>query len=293
MSISPSPRSRFLPPLLPSTQVKADEAHIDRLQLDIGEWALFGATDPICSALTSFSAAQVETTEGEVLPLFNGHVVESIHGLRKLKFRTNPKTDSTIKSAALVSGAVQQVNWRYSATSRRPNETTRISFATQLNLTRFLQAQVLKKTRRISQPKLAASYVLGIEPDAKWYTNEYPLLPATNLIIGDFTKYAFALKQPRTVQLHRYLRLVMGLLGRVMANAFDGEEASFERFPSYSLKEIEFYWEFDHASPIDYVVSIRPDVIAASVIFSERIFQYNDITLEIKGQSPCLKVYLN
>jgi hypothetical protein len=253
---------------------------------------LFGSPDAICSALTSFSAAQVETTEGEVLPLFNGHIVENLYGLRKLKFRTNPKSDSTTRSAALISGSVQQATWRYSATSRQVGETARIVFATQLNLTRFIQAQALKKTKRISQPKLASGYVLGIEPDEKWYVNEFPLVPATNLIIGDFTKYAFALKQPRSVQLHRYLRIVRGLLSRVMSDAFSGEIATFKRFPNYSLKEIEFYWEFDQTNPIDYVVSLRPNVIAASEHFSERSFSVEDIEFRLNGQSPCLKVHL-
>lgn len=285
-----SRRSLFLPTLTPETVVNAEAAFIDRFQIDIGDWALFGADTSIFSALTAFSQSNVLTGHGEVVPLFNGHLVDSLYAMRKLKFSTNPDTDNMSRATALVSGAVKQAQWRFSSTSRQPDETARITFSTQLNLTRFIQAQHLKRRSPLGRPNLAAGYVLAIDPDESWYTDEVPLIPATNVIIGPSQKYAYALKRTRTAQFSRYLDLVKGMLNRVVANAFDGEEATFQRFPAYALKEIEFYWEFDTPNPIDYVESIRPALFAANNSVSEDRYDFEQASFEIQGQSPCLTV---
>lgn len=285
-----SARTDFLPSLTSKTRVSADAAFIDRIQLDIGEWALFGPQDSICAALTAFSHSSVQTAHGEILPLFNGHIVENLYGIRKLKFNGNPNTDSTNKAKSLVSGSVKLANWRFSKTAKQPNELARITFATQLNLTRFTQAQHLKRRSRLDRPRLVAGYVLAIDPDQSWYADEAPLRPATNLIIGSDQKYRFALKQTRPQQLSRYLKLVRGMLSRVMLDAFQGERATYERFAGYSLKEIEFYWEFNEPNPIDYVEGLRTALMGAGENFSERIYKVDQVSFELQGQSPCLKV---
>lgn len=285
-----SNRSRFLPTLSTNLQVTAESAFIDRFQLEIGDWAIFGPETSICSALTAFSQSNVLTAHGEVVPLFNGHIVDSLYAMRKLKFTTNPNNDNISRAAALISGAVRQAQWRFSETSKQPGESARVEFSTQLNLTRFIQAQHLKKRSPLHRPNLAASYVLAIDPDEDWYSDEIPLLPATNLIIGPAQKYAYALKRTRSAQFSRYLNLVKGMLNRVLADAFDGEEATFQRFPAYALKEIEFYWEFDSSNPIDYVQSIRPSIMAGHDNVSEDVYAFEQASFNIQGQSPCLTV---
>ncbi|MFT6535230.1 MAG: hypothetical protein ACJAQU_000118 [Loktanella salsilacus] len=212
--------------------------------------------------------------------------------MQKMKFTTNPNKDNISQNAALVSGAVKQTQWRYSKTSKRPNETTRVTFATQLNLTRFIQAQRLKRRSPLNRPNLAAGYVLAINPEESWYTDEVPLIPATNVIIGPREKYAFALKKSQSAHLSRYLNLVKGMLNRVVSQSLVGEDATYERFAAYSLKEIEFYWEFDSTNPIDYVESIRPNIIATNENVGESLYEIQQTQYDLRGQSPCLTVRL-
>ena len=285
-------RSDFVRKLSPDTIVSGENAFIDRIQLDVGDWGLFGDRDAICSALSEFRNSETVTADGELVPLFTNHIVESLWDLGGLNFSTNPKFDNLSSASALVSGSVEQAQWRYRPTGRQPDETARIVFNTQLNLTRFTQAQKLKRFTRTDRPALASEYVLAISPEDKWYRDEFPLLPATNIIIGANSKYAFALKDPRTKQLRRYLRLVHEMLSTVVEDAFANTGASATEFPYYSLKAIEFYWEFDSNNPIDFVLSLRPSLMQQGDNFTDDQYAINVPSLTTTNQSPCLSVRL-
>lgn len=55
-------RSDFVRTIQPDIQVTADSAFIDRIELDIGDWALVGTPDAICSALSDFRNYDVATS---------------------------------------------------------------------------------------------------------------------------------------------------------------------------------------------------------------------------------------
>lgn len=286
-------RADFVRPLTADTFVAASTAFIDRFELSIGDWALFGDEDAICSAMNEFRNAERITTNGEVLPVFKGELIGRLSDFGKLKFAKNPTTDSLASSSTLVSGTCQTVPWGYNRTPRLPNERARIRFKTQLNLTRFVQAQNLKRITRLDRPAIAGKHVLEIEPDPSWYADEIPLSAATNIIIGPDRKYAYALKSDRPVQFRRYTRLVNNMLSDIVRHAFDGSPASAVSIPQYTLHSIEFYWEFDKPSAIDYVVGLRPQLLANSHDVMEDHYPVDLPSLQITGQSPSYKIKLS
>ena len=292
MSLVVVRRSDFVRPFPEPMVVTPETAFIDRVQIGIGDWALFGETQSIFSALSDFRNAEVVTHEGEVLQFFTNTIVESFWGIRELNFSANPNTDHLNSASTLVSGSVDYAQWRYRPIGRRDGEQARIAFNTQLNLTRFVQAQRLHARSRLDRPRLVSDFILAIVPEPSWYSEEVPLIPATNLIIGPDKKYAYALKSPRTTQLRRYLRLVRSMLARTVEQAFEGEDATAEELPYYALREIEFYWEFDTPSAIDYVVSLRPVLSAQSDDISERLYDVDQPAFGIRGQSPSFKIKL-
>ncbi|KIN69471.1 hypothetical protein [Sulfitobacter donghicola] len=285
-------RSDFVRQLTPNTVIDANDAFIDRIDLDIGDWLLSGELVDICGALSQLRLAEIPNVDGGSVPLFNSHIVERFYEIRGLRFSTNPRTDSLNQASALISGTVERPNWRYRPTTRQPGETERISFKTQLNLTRFLQAQRLHHRSRSDRPRLASNYVMAISPETSWYADEVPLLPATNVIIGPNKKYAFALKDSRSVQMQRYLNIAQDMLNNAMQGAFDGEGASAHLAPYFSLRAIEFYWEFDAESPIDFVASLRERVMQHGQVVSEDFYDISTGSLRTTNQSPCLTVQL-
>lgn len=290
-AITPN-RSDFVRELNANTTVNGSNAFIDRIQLDIGDWALFGSSDQICDALSEFRNAEILSCEGEIVSLFKPRLVESIWNVRGLKFSTNPKSDAFNRASALISGSVELAGWRYRPTGKREGEQARINFLTQLNLTRFVQAQKLKRRTRLDRPQLASDYVMAISPDDAWYKDEIPLRPATNIIIGPNRKYAFALKDERPAQTRQYLNLVLEMLENVIDRAFNGSDAFATHLPYFSLKAIEFYWEFDTDTPIDYILSLRHTIMQHGDDVSDDIYEVENPSLRTVNQSPCLTVRL-
>ena len=285
-------RSDFVRQLSPDADLSLENAQIDRIHMDIGSWALFGGRDQICSALSQLHHTEVNSPEGECVQLFNQQVFQGVRDIQHLRFNSNPNRDSLNNSAPLLSGKGDFASWRYSPSSRRPDERARILFKTQLNLTRFLQAQRLKRITRLDRPRLASNYVLAISPEENWYVDEIPLRPATNIIIGSNKKYAFALKRPRAEQLRDYLDLVQDTLDNAMQDAFEGSEATAEHIPHFTIKEIEFYWEFDSNDPIDFVYDLQDVILVNGDTIGVDLYETTHPSLEVTNQSPCLTIRL-
>lgn len=285
-------RDSFVRQLQSSTPITAQNAFIDRIRIDVGDWILFGENDHVCDALSGLREAMVVTADGECLPLFNGQLIERIRDVRDLRFSSNPNRDRLDASEPLISGRAVEVSWQNRLTSRQDGETARLAFEATLNLTRFIQAQALKRITRLDRPKLVSEYVLVITPEERWYENELPLRPATNLIIGPDKKYAFALSNSHVDQLREYFTLAQSVLSQSVEVAFDGTRARAVLFPYFSIREIEFYWEFDSEAPIDWVLQLRNALSEQSEDIGEDWYETITPSLETRRQSPCIKLKL-
>lgn len=285
-------RSDFVRPLDADTRVDAQSAHVDRVEVSIGDWALIGDESEICACLSEFRHIERETTQGQILPVFKSKIVKRIGEIKDVRFTSNPNTDSLTKASTLVSGACTLVPWRYQKAGRLPDERARLRFRTQLNLTRFLQAQNLRRITRLDRPSIAGSHVLEIVPDPTWYLDEIPLMPATNVIIGPDRKYAYALKSDRSIQFRRYVGLIDKMLNNVVERSFYHSAACPVYLPHYTLHAIEFYWEFDRIDAINYMVGLRPAVMAGGLPVREKTVPINLPEYEVRGQSPRYAIWL-
>lgn len=286
-------RADFVRPLGADTEVTAEDAFVDKIDLSIGYWALLGDEDAICSAMEHLRQhTLIQTPYGEVLPVFQGELIKHVHDIRHLRFTANPRTDNLDRAHTLVSGTVEFATWGNRPTSRLEDERARLNFRTKLNQTRFVQAQHLQRISHPERPALAADYVLAITPEDRWYRDEIPLLPATNVIIGPSQKYAYALKNSRRAQFRRYISLVHSMLQSSLDVAFDDEDAEARQLPNFVLHSIEFYWEFDHDNPIDYVITILPLLRQQAVNATDAVYAVSLPELGIECQSPCIKIAL-
>lgn len=285
-------RDAFVRSLTPDTEISGDDAFIDRIQIDIGNWALIGEEDQVLDGLSQLRNTEVVSPDGEPVPLFNNLILERISHVRDLRFRSSSGSGSLNRASPLLAGRCNTAAWRNQSTSRRPGEVARIVFETHLNLTRFVQAQRLKQRTHLARPALASDYVLAISPEESWYTEEALLLPATNVIIGPDKKYARALRHPRTQQLTKYLELTLGTLSRALDMSFAETGAAHEYLPHFNLREIEFYWEFDSDNPVDWVLSMTEAVAQHGMRYGEVIYETQRPLIETQNQSPCLRIGL-
>ncbi|MCK0139306.1 hypothetical protein [Aliiroseovarius sp. F47248L] len=287
-----SHRKDFLHNFTIDKQVTPERALIDRLQLSIGDWGLFGSPDQVCETVTNLRNIEIETSEGECIPLFKGDPFLSHRQRLNISFASAAADTKNTGLSPLISG-----NLRYSARYRRPEElrdaTSSFQFNTTLNLTRFIQAQKFRLRTRIDRrPRLLTDMVLAIDPDPTWHANETPLTAASNLIVGPWPKYAYAQSRSAQKHLSRYLRLVDGVLQRSFTMATSDGSPAPRRAAYYSLQEIEVYWEYDCDDPIQFVTALLPKIRSIGSVFYEGSVDTSyarEVSSVIEHQSPSIK----
>jgi hypothetical protein len=285
-------RSDFLLHLSENLQVTPEQAFIDRVQLTVGDWGLFGTKGNVCETFTQLRMQNVISAEGEELPLFIGDPITSFQQHLNIAFASPTNDEKHTGVGPLVSGEIWYAD-RYRRPASLRRATSRVHFKTSLNLTRFIQAQKFKlRTRTDRDPKLVWELALAIDPDESWYSNERPLVPATNVIIGPWTKFAYAKSKPLEQHFLEYLELLEELLSFSLTQATpEGVEAPL-REAHYSLQEIEFYWEVDCDNPIPTVVGFLPKLRSIGSIIYEGVREIEpptEISSGINMQSPSIK----
>jgi hypothetical protein len=286
-------RSGFLLSLTENLQVLPEQAFIDRIQLTVGDWGLFGTTDNVCETFTELRLQEVVTAEGVCIPLFSGDPIFSLQQHLNIRFSSPNNDDENTGVAPLVSGAIWYAD-RYRRPEALRHATSRVHFQTSLNLTRFVQAQKFKlRTPLNRRPRLFfSSLAMAIEPDEAWYKEERPLVPATNVIIGPWTKYAYAMSKSLEQHFLEYLELLDELLSQSLTNSTPENVEVPLREEHYSLQEIEFYWEFDCDNPITTVIEFLPRLRSVGSTFFEGLKEIDpptDISGGADRQSPSIK----
>lgn len=285
-------RATFLHSFEDDLQVSGERAFIDRFRISLGDWGLYGTEENACETLTNLRMEEVKTPEGECIPLFSGDPIVSFKQRLNIKFASANDDNKMANVSPLIAGRVA-----YSDRYRRPEElkgaTSTIQFNASLNLTRFIQAQKFKlRTPVVRPPRLLTPRCLAIDTDMSWFKDEVPLQKSTNLLIGPWTKYADALARPVRTHMSRYLRIVEGVLDRALRRSTRDGVTPPSRSKYYSLQEIEFYWEFDCDSPIQYVTGALPKIRGMSDRFFEGQVEIQDdaqAVLITEFQSPSIK----
>lgn len=251
-------RSNFLIQFTPNTRVEARNAMIDRMQLMVGHWVYFGTEPNVKNALSDLRLATVATAAGAEVPLFRGRTVTNLYRDLPIPFASSGFGGSNYSARPLIAGHMERVSYRNSRSSREVGEVVRMVANATLNVTRFIQAQQFRRITRLNRPRLVSEFVLAIEPNEDWYQDEFPLVPSTNVLIGDNRKYAHALSRTLSEHFRDNVETADRLLTDALRFGADGHDVEIRRLPHFGLSEIEIYWEFDHHDPIRQVETMAP-----------------------------------
>lgn len=251
-------RADFLNQLTPNTRVAVRNAMIDRMQVSIGQWAYFGSEQNVKHALSDLRQATVATAGDDEVPLFRGRTVTNLYRDLPISFASSGYGGSNLAAAPLIAGFLERVSYRDSRNTREAGEVVRMVANATLNVTRFIQAQQFRRITRLDRPRLVSEFVLAIEPNQDWYQDEYPLVPATNVLIGENRKYAHALAHSLGDHFRDSLDTADRLLTDALIYGADGHDVEIRRLPHFGLSEIEIYWEFDHQDPVRLVETMAP-----------------------------------
>ena len=298
-------RDRFLPRMGIDTRVSPDTAMIDRFELKVGGWQADGTRTAFSTRFGDLSGWAVETATGASMNIFQDADLSPDRSRYYLTFRKSGRGPNRNKIHPLVSGQVIVELLGGGITD--PNALVRcdIRMDSSWNLTRFLQAHEFQRRTLVVRPRTTGRFPLVIEPQADWWRNEMPLIPDDNMIIGKQSRYGFALSRTLEEHLTNYVGGTLGafvqeLVGHEIlptlphqADTQDGREAASVYDPSeYRLGDIEFYWEFDHETPITFVDTITHYLPRAAKRMRVTRKHLDQIETEVSQQSQSATIYL-
>ncbi|AXI53666.1 hypothetical protein C1J05_03320 [Sulfitobacter sp. JL08] len=136
----------------------------------------------------------------------------------------------------------------------------------------------------------------AIEPQPDWWSEEQPLIPCDNLIIGNASRYKLARSKPFEEFLQDHVAGTLAtfcdaLIQNGLLQPNENEGPVFDP-AEYKLGDIEFYWEFDHPTPITFVDTLThflPRVAKQMRVTKKDI---DRTTREVSFQSQSATIYL-
>lgn len=251
-----SVRDDFAPPFSSVTEVQRENAMIDRFEVEFGDWALNQNEDnkrEICNVLNHLDYYTVRTSRGTDVQLFAGASLRSLRSKIGIPFASGGSGSGPYSPRPIVSGKLVKAGKRQAEFRNAPSRFLHLSFQTSLNLGRFIQAQKFRKTSRPHNPILDGAYCLAIERCNDWHEKEMPLVPASNLIMGQVHRFGYARRHSLDVHLQDYLSSVSDALADCLEPPLNAGGIEFIKSEYRSLRSIEIYWEFSDADPIGLV----------------------------------------
>lgn len=289
-------RARLVPAIDCSTRVSPDDALIDRFQLLVGEWRVRGTREAISERLSMLSGHEVDDAFGETVNLFQSENFDYYRWKFDLSFWRGGRGRNTLVRRPLISGRVSANIVQGSGGGRTDDAQCAVRINGTWNLTRFIQAHEFALSRQGNLVSKNAGVPLAVSPRPDWWKTERPLALCDNVVIGKWWRYRFAKSRPAEEFLSDYVStfvtdFIQAMTDRELLPEDPGLNRSNEP-AEFRLGDIEFYWEFDHKSPIvliDTLTHFLPRVAKRMRVTRRNL---DRMVREVSQQSQSATIYL-
>ena len=231
-------------------------AMIDRADVVIGDWALVGPGGVVQQVLGSLPAIEAETRDGTPVSVF----AQPNIGARATSADADVSAGghATYRTRPVFGGRLATA-WgkdRVPEYTSVPGEHIRVGLEAWLNMNHFVMAQSIRATARLDRPIVLDTVFLAQRQRYAQHGDEYCLTDETNLLIGPDSIFRYAESKLAEEHLMDAVGACGHLLGEGLAENASAYAIRSQRVPYYSLRKIEFYWEFSHPNPIRLVESL-------------------------------------
>lgn len=288
-------RQRLIPPFIAAKRV-IPQAMIDRASIAIGDWAIIGPPVDVVKFLDAIPEIEVITADGELFPAFNRTKRSPDGRFVNIPLKTGSPGNVAYQKTAVFSGQLVHVFGRLRVTRSMPCEHVRLGFDAYLNLNRFIAAQAPMPRTRLDRPRLQRPLATAIAGRFMQHGDEYCLTSDTNVVIGPDLLYRYILSKSVEAHLHGYLRLIESFLTYQLQSIASSFGVTVRHLPYYSLRMIEFCYEYDDPNPIGRVESLDVPMRALgprsrrhrAMVRGERLFVYQDsIAVGVELSAGC------
>lgn len=288
-------RQRLFPPFIAAERV-IPHAMIDRVSIAIGDWAVIGPPVEVVRFLDAIPEIEVMTAEGELIQAFNRTKRSPDGRYASISVKTGSPGNVAYQKTPVFSGQIVQVFGRNRVPTSMPGEYLRLGFDGYLNLNRFISAQAVRPKTRLDCPRLVTPLATTITGRFAQYEDEYCLTNATNVVIGPDLLYRYILSKSAEEHFREYLGLIEGFLTYQLQSIASRFGVTVRHLPYYSLRMIEFCYEFYDPNPIRRVESLDVPMRALgprsrrhmALVRGERLFVYQDsIAVGVELSAGC------
>lgn len=229
---------------------------IDHSEIAFGDWPVSGSGPDIVRFQRGIPEITATTRSGEVVPVFtstnnsdDGYRVEiDVSGGRRgnIAYQTRP----------IFAGRLCVAKGAGRVPRHTRGEYVRLGLDGHLNIMHFIMAQKVRRFTRLDRPRLVLPLATALDGTPAAYGTEYCLTDDVNVAVGPKCLYRYILSKPAEDHFMDCLRLTESLLATELQDTARSYGVTVGHVPYYSLRKIEFVWEFTHPSPIRFVESL-------------------------------------
>lgn len=286
-------KQRLIPPFL-AEEREIPRAMIDHAEMVIGDWAVSGNPHDVVRFLDAIPGIVATTCNGVYIRAFTMGKRSPIGKSVDIAVTAGRPGNVAYQTVPVFGGKISHAFGLSRVPRSTPGEYVRLGLEASLNLNRFLAAQVLHRRTRLDRPRLALPLATAIAGAFAQYEDEFCLTDDTNVVIAPDLFYRYILSKSAEEHFVHYVRVVERFMAEELQSIAREYDVTVRHLRYYSLRKIEFVWEFAHPHPTTLVESLDVPIRALgpqsqrhrAMVRGERLFVYQDsiaVSVELSG----------
>ena len=229
---------------------------IDHAEVVIGDWPIRGPASEVSRFEDALPGITAVSNSGVIVPVFTSPNKSNDGRRIEVQLSKGQRGNVTYQTRPIVGGKLNTAFGTGRVPRSTPGEHVRLGLDAHLNINHFLMAQTVWRRSRLDRPRLETPLATASDGAPAAYGTEFCLTHDTNLIIGPDRLYRYALSRSAEDHFMDCVRLIEAFMTTEMRDTAGSYDVSVDHAPYYSLRKIEFVWEFAHPNPIRFVESL-------------------------------------
>ncbi len=229
---------------------------IDHVEVVVGDWPVRGPAPQVLRFEDAIKEIYAVTNSGVVVPVFGSTKRSNDGRWIEAELSSGRRGNVAYQTRPIVGGKLNLAKGTGRVPRNTPGEHVRLGLDAHLNINHFLMAQIVRRKSRLDRPRLETPLATAIDGGPAAHGTEYCLTDDVNLVIGPERLIRYALSKPAEDHFMDCLHLTETFMTTEMQDTANSYDVSVDHARYYSMRKIEFVWEFAHPNPIRFVESL-------------------------------------
>lgn len=243
------------------TEVRADEAMLDKCDVVIGGWSFDASGFETSQLVPRLSRLEVSCSDGSSTRLFEERTADDDRYSHTITVRGTGEGEGVRYPCPTFSGYLKIREVRNSRDGTSNVKTWEAIFFAYLNLNRSLRAQDLTSRAFVRGTEwVRHQHVLAMSDDARSRIRETVLSPCDNILDRSARRTRYALSRPVEQHLTDHVLAIFDTIERELRVRCGCRKVLFQRDPTVVLRTLEVCWDFFDEQPILAVLAMKNKV---------------------------------